>query len=153
MIEYKMPDADFDLRTVSDEKLFNAIKDDIINAIRTFKGYENITSEFVKLNAQYTTRRDAFGKDKNLYHHLVLDIGAKLYLTYDSFNLFINPFEIKIAPSKYGSQKSEDENLTRGFLEFMNENFPTSGYIEKRKEYFKKAKIFQKIEDELLFYN
>ena len=151
MIAYKMPDDDFDLRTVSDEDLFNAIKNDIINVIKTFKGYENTTSELVKLNTKYTTRRDAFGKDNDLYHHIVLSITVNAYLTYDSFNLFINPFEIKIAPDKYDPQIVEDENLTTSFLKFMIKKFPKSNYIEKRKEYFKKTKTFHKVEDDLLF--
>ena len=152
MIVYKMPDDDFDLRTVSDEELFNAIKYDIINAIKTFKGYENTTGELVKLNTKYTTRRDAFGKDKDLYHNIILSIGVKAHLTYDSFNLFINPFEIKIAPDKYDPQIVENENLTNSFLKFMIKKFPQSNYIDKREEYFTKAKTFQKIEEDLLFY-
>ena len=152
MIEYKMPDADFDLRTVSDEILFNAIKNHVINVIRTFKGCENITSEFIKLKPQNTIRRDSFGKDKNLYHHIILDIDVKSYLTYDSFNLFINPFEIKIAPCKYDPQIIEDENLTNAFINFMLIRFPKANYIKKRDEYFKNARIFQRVEDDLLFY-
>ncbi|MBQ7352042.1 MAG: hypothetical protein IJW59_04220 [Clostridia bacterium] len=152
MIKYKMPDAGFDLRTVSDEELFNVLKEPIAEVIKTFKGYENTTSEFVKLNTKYTTRRDAFGRDKDLYHNIILSIGVKSHLTYDSFNLFINPFEIKIALDKYDPQIVENENLTNSFLNFMINKFPQSNYIDKRKEYFKKAKTFQQIEEDLLFY-
>lgn len=150
MFKYKLPDSEFNLRNIDENDIFNILKKDIVNTIKTFDGYENASYSSVKLNPQYTIRENAFGKDKNLYHRIIMDIGVKSYLTYDNFNLFIEPFEIKIAPSKYGEQPRENANLTQSFLDFMVKQFPDSEYIKKREEYFDKGNICQKIEDDLL---
>ena len=47
----------------------------------------------------------------------------------------------------------EDEELTHSFCAFMASRFPDSGYMEKRKAYFEKARIMQKVQEELLFFD
>ena len=152
MFVFRMPDEDFSLRKVSDEELFNAVKDEAVRVIKGFRGYENIGSEDVELNPEYTTRRDAYGRDKNFYHHMTLDVSVKIYNSYDSFILFFSPFEVKVFPRKYDPEVVEDEELTKYFTKFMAERFPESSYLEKRERYFENARIIQKVEEETLFF-
>jgi len=152
MINIRMADADFDLRNVKDEELFGAVKNEVVNVIKTFKGYENIESKDVRLNTRYTNRREVLAEDGNLYPNIVLDIGVKSYLTYDSFDLFIDPFSIKIAPHKYNPEIIEDKGLTNSFVKFMNTRFPKADYTKKRNKYFKDLELSKKIREELLFF-
>ena len=152
MINIKMADADFDLRNVGDEELFGAVKKEVVNIIKTFKGYENITSKDVRLNTKYTNRSDKLAEDGNLYPNIVLDVSVKSYLTYDSFDLFIDPFSIKIAPHKYDPEIVEDKNLTNAFIKFMITRFPKSNYTKKRDKYFKDLQLSKRIREELLFF-
>ena len=81
-----------------------------------------------------------------------LDVCVK-EMTSSSENLkFIDTFNIKLAPHKFDPQMIEDANLTNAFIKFMITRFPKSNYLEKREEYFKKAKINQRIRDELLIF-
>ena len=77
MINIKMADADFDLRNIEDEELFGAVENEVINVIKTFKGYENIENKDIRLNTRYTNRREVLAEDANLYPNIVLDIGVK----------------------------------------------------------------------------
>lgn len=153
MINTKMPDAEFDLRKVEDEEIFGAVKDDVVNVIRSFKGRENIESKDVRLNTKYTNRREVLSGDSNMYPNIILNVEAKSYLNYDGFNLFINPFSIKIAEDKYDPKMIEDENLTKSFIKFMLLRFPNSDYSEKREEYFRKVELMQKMREQMLFHN
>ena len=152
MIDLKKPDEKFDLRNVTNDELFNAVKKEVVDLIKTFKGYENIESGDVKLNEKYCNRREAYGLDKQLYPHITLDIGAKSYLTYDGFNLFVDTFGIKLAKQQLNAKAIEDENLTNAFIKFMLLRFPNSNYTSKREEYFKTAQTRRKIENDLLFF-
>lgn len=152
MIDIKLPDANFDLRNVSDEEIYEALKGEILSVIKSYNGFENVTSEDLKLLTKYTRRRDDFGADKNLYHNIVLDVGVKVYLGVDSFNLFINPFSIKIAKQEYGAETYEDKDLTKAFVKFMLKKFPTSDYVSKRKDYFKNAEMLKKFREEMLYF-
>lgn len=151
-MEIKKPDAEFDLTTISDMEIFEGIKKGIVKTLNTLKGYEKIQNKDVQLNADYYNRRMAFGEDKNLYPHIVMDLSVKNGSYYDSFDLFIDTFNIKLAPHKFDPQMIENANLTNAFIKFMITRFPKSNYLEKREEYFKKAKINQRIRDELLIF-
>lgn len=151
MINYKMPDDNFNLKNVSDADIFNALKCDITNAIKKLEEYKDITSEFISLNPQYTIRQKTFGKDKNLYNNIILFVDVKSYLTYDNISIIINPFEIQLAPSKDNFSVIEDEQLTKSFINFMKNTFPNSEYNKKREKYFNNAKTSQSVEENLLF--
>lgn len=150
MIDIKLPDEKFNLRKVSDVELFNAVKTELVEVLRSLKGYEQITSNDVKLNDKYTSVRERLGKDGNLYPFIVLDIGAKAYFTYDNFSLFVDPFSISFAP--YNREIKEYPELTKSFVNFMVRKFPESNYLAARKKYFRKAQIRKKVEDDLLFF-
>lgn len=151
MIDAKRTDDKFNLRTVEDEEIFSAIKNDVVNVIKTFKGYENIESKDVSLNTEYTDRHDFFADDYNLYPKITLDVSVKSDLTYDSFNIFIDPFNIKVAPRKHDPQLVEDKKLTNAFIKFMLLKFPGANYTEKREEYLIKSQNSKKVRDDLLF--
>ena len=151
MIDAKRTDEKFNLRNVKDEEIFSAIKNDVVNVIKTFKGYENIESKDVSLNTEYTDRHDFFADDYNLYPKITLDVSVKSDLTYDSFNIFIDPFNIKVAPRKYNPQLVEDQKLTNAFIKFMLLKFPGANYTEKREEYLIKSQNSKKVRDDLLF--
>lgn len=151
MIDFKKPDADFDITTISDNELFFALKKDIVKIIKSRKGFENITSKDIKLNEEYSNRRNAFGLDQNLYPNIVLDIEVKADKQNEHYDLFIDPFNVKIAPHKYDPEMIEDKGLTNSFIKFIITRFPKSNYSELREEYFKKAKIAEKIRNDLLF--
>lgn len=152
MIDLQMPDKDFDLMTISDNELFEAVKKEVVSVLKTFKQYKDIESSDIKLNEKYTNRRKAYGLDRQLYPHITLDIGVKSYLTYDSFNLFVNTFGIQLAEQKFNSELITDENLTNAFIKFMLLKFPNSNYSEKRNTYLKNAQTRRKIENDLLFF-
>ena len=144
MIKFEPVDKNFDLTKVSDEELFFVLKDEVVNLIKTFKGFENTTSNDVILDERNSNRRKAYGKDGNIYPNIVLDINVKAYLQPESFNLFIDPYSVKLAPHKYNASMVESEDLTNAFVFYMTHKFPESSYTQKRDEYFKKAEIMEK---------
>ena len=152
MIDIKMPDEKFDLMNLSDEELFSELKPEILNIIKSVKGFEDLTEQDIMLCEGGSNRRKAFGQDSNLYPHIVLDVAVKAYLQYEHFDLFIDPFSVKIAPHKYDPELIEDEKLTARFVDFMIKRFPDADYEDKRNKYYKWAETKSKIEEILLFF-
>lgn len=147
---YRMPDEDFSLRKVKEDVLFDGLKEEIARVIRTFKGFETVECDKLMLNVEYTSRRDTFGKDRNFYHHMVLDFSVRNNCCWYDFNLYLDPFEVKVAPRVYEAELIEDEGLSSCYFNFMVNSFPESNYKSKREEYFKKAKLLQEVDEELL---
>ena len=151
MFEYKLPDEEFNLMDLSDEELFNALKKEVVGAIKKFDGFSDIDEKCVLLDGLHSSRRRTYGRYYNLYPHIVLDVGVKRYLGYDGFYLFINTFGVGLSTQGLNPKILVDGDLTRAFVKFMEEQFPNSSYSEKRKKYFEFAKTRNKIEEELLF--
>ena len=99
MIELKLPDEKFDLMNVLDSEIFVALKNEVVNVIKTFNGFESIQLEDVVLDEQFSSRRKCFGKDKNLYPNIVLSLIVKNKGYFDEFDLFIDSFIILIYTS------------------------------------------------------
>ena len=152
MIEIKRPDKDFDIMTIPDMELFLALKPAIVSTIKTINHFEDIQDQDVKLSNSEPNRRQAFGADRNLYPHIILDIAVKSYMSYEHFDLFLDPFSIKLAQHKYDPQMIETDALTASYIDFMTRKFPNSNYQEKRSEYFQKVAVARKVRDELLFF-
>ena len=152
MIEIKRPDKDFDIMTIPDMELFLALKPAIINEIRTVKQFENTADQDVKLSSGDTNRKQVLCADGNLYPHIIIDIAVKSYMSYEHFDLFLDPFSIKLAQHKYDPQMIETDALTASYIDFMTRKFPNSNYQEKRSEYFQKVAVARKVRDELLFF-
>ena len=150
MVNFKSFDKDFDLMNVENAELFFALKNEITNAIKTVKGFENVNPEDVSFREKHSNRRKAYGKDGNIYPHIVLDINVKAYLQPESFDLFLDPFSVKLSQHKYNAQMIENEELTNAFIFYMTQKFPESSYIQKRDEYFKKAELMEKMSFESL---
>ena len=152
MIDIKKPDQDFDIMTIPDMELFLALKPAIVSTIKTINHFEDIQDQDVKLSNSEPNRRQAFGADRNLYPHIILDIAVKSYLSYEHFDLFLDTFSIKLAQHKYNPQMIENDNLTSSYINLLTSKFPNSDYLNKRSEYFKKAEIRKRIDEELLFF-
>ena len=152
MIEIKRPDKDFDIMTIPDMELFLALKPAIINEIRTVKQFANTADQDVKLSSGDTNRKQVLCADGNLYPHIIIDIAVKSYMSYEHFDLFLDPFSIKLAQHKYDPQMIETDALTASYIDFMTRKFPNSNYQEKRSEYFQKVAVARKVRDELLFF-
>ena len=149
-IDYRLPDEKFNLRTVSDAEIFNSLKGDIVQAIKTFKGFEGVTSNDVKLNARFIVRKEKIARDCNLYPNIILPLSVNLPLGFGHVNVYIDPFNIELAQEKYDAPKIKDEELSAAFEKFMLERFPDADYLSEKSKYNMVGDMIERKRYELL---
>ena len=149
-IDYRLPDEKFNLRTVSDAEIFNSLKGDIVQAIKTFKGFEGVTSNDVKLNVRFIVRKENIARDCNLYPNIILPLSVNLPLGFGHVNVYIDPFNIELAQEKYDAPKIKDEELSAAFEKFMLERFPDADYLSEKSKYNMVGDMIERKRYELL---
>ena len=153
MIEIKRNDKQFNLDNVTNAKLFAGLKQGIVSTIQKVKGYEEVTSENIKLDERFSNRAEAFGGDKNLYPKIALSIEIAKYTSLypAQFTLMVTPFDIKMLVAKNQIELIGNETLDKSLDKFMAITFPNSNYIDKKEEYKRKTALFNKIYNNLVF--
>ena len=145
-------DKNFNLENVSYQDLFEGLKEEIVNTICEYKEVEKLAG--LHLNKEECSTRMKYGKDKDLYSTVLLEISVRYSgkIKGSIFHCIINPFEIEIHKIHNGKvDVLTNESLTNALKDFMSEIFVNSDYIEKREKYFKKSEVINKIENKLLF--
>lgn len=145
-------DKQFNLENVSYEDLFEGLKGDIQKTICEYEEVDKLAS--LHLNKDECLTRMKYGKDKDLYPSILLEISARAIgkIRGSIFYCIINPFEIEIHKIHCGKVDIlKNENLTYALKDFMSEKFVNSDYLEKREKYFKNAELINKTENKMLF--
>ena len=145
-------DKEFNLETVSYEDLFKGLKVEIEKTICKYKRVDKLAG--LHLNKDECSTRMKYGKDKDLYPSVLLEISARESgkIKGSVFHCMVNPFEIEIHKIHCGKvDVLTDEELINALKDFMVEMFPNSDYLEKSEKYFKQAKIIDRVYDKLIF--
>ena len=145
-----MSDENFNLKTISYEEMFYALKDSIKKAIAE---YDAVDVEDVRLEEDGCSISRVVGKDGGYYSQMTLEVSrsndgfARLY-----YSFVVNTFSIMMVMFRYDVENHVSKELTNKYVEFMKHRFPESGYEEKREKYYKNAEIAQRKCEELLFF-
>ena len=151
MIKYEdyRPDKNFKIDSLTYSEIFLGLKEELIKIISDYNGEE---VKELSLIENWCSARLKYGKDKDLYPLLVLQLKVdnKSFLAEDCFIEFM-PFEIKLYINKNGNVKEfESKELNNSLKTFMCNKFPNSDYLKKYEKYFKLAEIISKTEENML---
>ncbi len=130
-------DKDFKLDSLSFEEIYEEIKGSIEKVVRNLEK-ENFKDEMVKLNLNRCGFRMAYGKDKDLYPRIQLDLRS-------NYIIVLTTYEIKILVVGREIEEVQFEELDDALIQMMNKKFPNSDYSSKREKYFEDAELARKI--------
>ena len=145
-------DKDFKLDSLSYMEIFSALRTDLEIAIANFEKTEVVK---VDLILHRCSTRSRYGKDKNLYPYIMLEVEAlfKNGKIVKDYSFGLNPFEVEMLVNVCGRIKLvRNEALTFALVCFMDNKFLNCDYKEKQKKYLKNSEIACKTEERLLFY-
>ena len=145
-------DKDFKLDSLSYMEIFSALRTDLEIAIANFEKSEVVK---VDLILHRCSTRSRYGKDKNLYPYIMLEVEAlfKNGKIVKDYSFGLNPFEVEMLVRVYGGFKSfVSDGLTFALVNFINEKFPKSDYNKKLIKYFKDAEICKKADENILIF-
>ena len=153
MIKYEdyRNDKNFKIDSLTYKEIFLNLKPALENVIANFEKLEKL--EDLTCVEIGSTIRYAYGKDKDLYPLITLELksSSQNWLIGKYYYCEINPFEINVKVNHYGEVKVVDTvELTKALIDLMCEQFPNSDYLEKREKYFKNAEIIRKTEANML---
>ena len=133
-------DKNFKLDSLSFEEIYEGIKPAVEKEIKKLeKG--NFKNGMVDLNLNRCSFRMAYGKDKDLYPRIQIDLKSK-------YIVVITTYEIKMLIVEREVSEHQSEELDEALVCLMNKKFPESDYIEKRKNYFENADLVRRISSE-----
>lgn len=153
MINLNRKDENFNLDTVSNEELYEGLKEGFAASIRTLKGFEEIDSSNISLEDHNTYRKESFGADGNLYPLISLNTKARIpgQAWPTTFQFLMNPFDIKMLIFTAGITSVQPEVLQEAFVTFMTNRFPEGNYEEKRAEYKEMEAVRKRVYDRMVF--
>ena len=126
-------DRNFKLDSLSFEEIYEEIKPYVEEVIKNLEK-ENFKNSMVDLNLNRCSFRMAYGKDKDLYPRIQLDLKS-------NYIIVLTTFEIKMLVVGREIKEIRCEELDNALIKLMNEKFPNTDYLIKREKYFENAEI------------
>ena len=156
MIEYKRNDENFNLDNITNQQLFDGLKDGIEESAKGLKQFSDSERINIEFEDNHSSRKQAYGTDGNIYPnvHLSTTISNpdKIYCSVNAI-VVVTPFDGKMIVYGEGTtmQTLSPESLQTSLHNFMAETFPDSDYAEKLQKYQKASQIRTKVYDEMVF--
>ena len=156
MIEIKRNDEQFNLDNISNQDIFEGIKEGITHTAKTLKNFESSKNINIEFEEENCSRKQAYGADGNIYPniHLAATLSdPNVNFSYVNAIVVVTPFGGKMIV--YGSNASlqtlETDALKNSVHSFMQSTFPDSDYNKKLQDYQKISQIKTRIYDEMVF--